>query len=85
MEEAQAGRPSRQHRTCAEWLRWLWHSEGGGRAAPIGAARRSQDQLSMMASAGKRRSHKRYTGVYREGSIASSFYVLTAGTVKESS
>lgn len=42
-------------------------------------------QLSMMASAGKRRSHKRYTGVYREGSIASSFYVLTAGTVKESS
>lgn len=42
-------------------------------------------QLAMMASAGKRRSHKRYTAVYREASPATCFYVLKSGMLHETS
>ena len=42
-------------------------------------------QLAMMASAGKRRTHKRYTKLYREGAPAAAFYILKSGTVQETS
>jgi CRP-like cAMP-binding protein len=37
----------------------------------------------MMAAAGKRRKHKRYMALYREGSPATCFYVLQSGTLHE--
>jgi len=42
-------------------------------------------QLSLMASAGKRRTHKRYDVLYREGAPAYAFWVLTRGAVLENS
>ena len=42
-----------------------------------------ETQLSMLASAGKRRRHKRYVHLYREGSPATCFYVLKSGTLHE--
>ena len=42
-------------------------------------------QLAMMAAAGKRRKHTRYSSLYREGSLATSFYILTGGVLRESS
>ena len=44
-----------------------------------------ESQLAMIASSGKRRMHKRYTALYREGSPATCFYILKAGAVHEHS
>lgn len=42
-------------------------------------------QLSMMASAGKRRSQKRYDVLYREGAPSHNFFVLVRGSIAEQS
>lgn len=42
-------------------------------------------QLSMMASAGVRRQLSRYAVLYREGALATCFYVLVGGTLLEQS
>ena len=42
-------------------------------------------QLAMMASSGQRRTLSRYAVLYREGALATCFYVLVSGTLLESS
>ena len=46
---------------------------------------RGERQLAMMASAGQRRKLTRYSVLYREGAIATCFYVLIGGSVLEQS
>ena len=44
----------------------------------------SEIQLSMMASSGRRQLLKRYTVLYREGSMGSRFYILVKGLIETS-